>query len=234
MPTPIVSREDWLIARMELLKEEKQFMQQRDALSAKRRQMPWLRIDTDYRFDTVDGEKSLAELFCGKSQLIVYHFMFGTDWNEGCKSCSLNADGYDGLSPHLAARDAAFVTVSNAPLDTLLKYRDRMGWSFDWVSSIGPRFGTDFHVTVSQNDRDRGKTRYNYRDIEPFSDEMPGVSVFATDGDGQVYHTYSSYSRGLDNIMAIYHYLDLLPKGRDEEGLAFAMEWVKRHDEYAG
>lgn len=233
MDAPVVSRAEWIKARKTLLEEEKAFMRQRDALSARRRDLPWVKVDKDYRFDTNDGEKSLADLFDGKSQLIVYHFMFGPDWDEGCKSCSLNADGYNGLTPHLAARDAAFVTASNAPLEKLQAYRKRLGWIFDWVSCKGPDFNRDFHVTVSPEDQKAGKVEYNYREIEPFMDEMPGVSVFAKGDDGQIYHTYSSYSRGLDNIMAIYHYLDLLPKGRDEDTLDFPMAWVKRNDEYA-
>ncbi|MGI9356143.1 MAG: DUF899 domain-containing protein [Rhizobiaceae bacterium] len=230
----IVNRDQWVVARKKLLEDEKALIRQRDALSAKRRELPWVKIDKDYRFDTSDGEKSLAELFGGKSQLIVYHFMFGPDWQEGCKSCSLNADGYNGLSPHLAARDAAFVTASNAPLVKLEAYKNRLGWGFDWVACKDEEFSRDFHVSFSKEELDGGTAEYNYRDFKPFSDEMPGVSVFAKDEAGQVYHTYSSYSRGLDNIMTIYHYLDLLPKGRDEDGLSFSMEWVKRNDEYAG
>lgn len=228
----IVSRDAWLSARKHLLEEEKAFMRQRDALSEKRRALPWVRIDKDYRFETAEGEKSLADLFDGKSQLIIYHFMFGTDWEEGCKSCSLNADGYSGLSPHLAARDAAFVTASNAPLSRLLDYKKRLGWDFEWVSCQGPAFNHDFHVSFSQQQRDNGPIEYNYRKIETTMDELPGISVFAKDEAGEIYHTYSAYSRGLDNIMGIYQYLDLLPKGRNEEGLSFGMEWVRRNDEY--
>jgi len=229
----IVSRDDWVAARKQLLDEEKAFLRQRDALSAKRRELPWVKIDADYRFNTNDGEKSLADLFDSKSQLIVNHFMFGPDWEEGCKSCSLNADGYNGLSPHLAARDAAFVTASNAPLAKLQNYRKRLGWNFEWVACKGEDFNRDFHVSFSKEELNGGKAEYNFREFEPFSDEMPGISVFAKDDAGQVYHTYSSYSRGLDNIMGVYQYLDLLPKGRDEGDLSFSMEWVKRNDEYA-
>ncbi len=228
----IVSRSDWLEARKQLLSEEKAFTRQRDELSAKRRQLPWVRIEKDYRFQGPLGEMSLADLFGDKSQLIVQHFMLGENWDEGCVSCSFWADGFNGTTDHMAVRDAAFVAVSNAPLAKIDAYRKRMGWNFDWVSCHNSTFNYDYHASFTRDEMERGKMQYNYRETSFPADEAPAISIFARDDAGNVYHTYSCYSRGLDNMNVTYQYLDLLPKGRDEDGLPHKMAWVKRHDQY--
>lgn len=227
----IVTRDEWLTARKELLEEEKAFMQQRDALSAKRRRLPWVKIEKNYTFDGPHGERTLAELFGNKSQLIVQHFMLGEDWEKGCPSCSFWADGYNGMTVHIGHRDAAFVAVSNAPYPQIDSYRRRMGWTFDWVSSHGSSFNYDYHVSFTKEQLESGSTAYNYGNS--FSgEEAPGISIFAKDDAKSVYHTYSCYARGLDNMNAAYQYIDLLPKGRDEDKLPFSMGWVRRHNEY--
>ena len=227
----IASREEWLVARLALLEQEKALTRQRDAVSAARRALPKVKIEKDYRFQSLAGEQSLAELFGGRSQLIVQHFMFGEDWNEGCKSCSLMAENYDGVVPHLKQRDVSLVAVSRAPLKKLLAFRDRMGWEFDWVSSLGSDFNADFNVGFSE-DEVQGEVYYNYRMTRFPMTEAPGMSVFALEPDGTVYHTYSCYGRGLDVLMGTYQYLDLVPKGRDEDNLSYGMEWVRLHDSY--
>lgn len=224
----VVDRDTWLTARKALLVKEKAFTRERDGLSAERRALPWVKIDKAYRFDTPAGEQSLADLFAGKNQLIVYHFMLGEDWDAGCPSCSFWADTYEGIVPHLAARDIALVTVSSAPLDRIEAYRERMGWTFRWVSAYGSDFNRDYHVSFAEGD----SGYYNYKEGGFSGPEAPGVSVFARDGE-TVYHTYSCYARGLDILNNAYHYMDLTPKGRDETGLDFTMGWLKRHDEYA-
>ncbi len=229
MVTPnVVSRESWLTARCELLAEEKAFTAARDALSAKRRRMPWVKVEADYAFDGPKGVTSLAGLFDGRGQLIVYHFMMGPDWKEGCKSCSFWADNFNGIGVHLKQRDVTLVAVSSAPLAKIEAFRKRMGWRFPWVSSNGTSFNADFGVS-----REPGKALlYNYhREITEMV-ELPGISVFARDGHGQVFHTYSCYARGLDMLNGAYHFLDLVPKGRDEDGLPDTMAWVKHHDRY--
>ena len=229
---PIVSRQEWLAARMELLEEEKAFTRARDALSARRRALPWVRIDKDYRFQAHEGECGLADLFGRHNQLIVSHFMFGPDWEQGCPSCSFWADGYNGLEAHLAHRDAAFVAVSNASLDHISRYRDRMGWTFPWVSSLGSEFNRDFQVSFVESDRINGEVYYNYS-RRPFpSSEAPGISVFHKPDAETVVHSYSTYARGLDALNAAYQLMDLLPKGRDEDGLPFTMAWLRRRHEY--
>ena len=225
----IVSRGEWLDERKALLQQEKAFRKERDRLSAARRDLPLVAVDADYRFQSVDGEKGLADLFGPHSQLIVYHFMFGPDWEEGCPSCSFWADNFNGIDAHLAARDTAFVAVSNAPLETLLDYRERFGWTFDWVSAAGSTFSADFGVTFDDNGS--GESTYNYTG-RPFGPEMPGVSVFLRPDDGGLYHIYSTYARGLDMLNGAYHFLDLTPKGRDEDGLDFTMAWIRRRDQY--
>ncbi|RMF40858.1 MAG: DUF899 domain-containing protein [Alphaproteobacteria bacterium] len=227
----VVTREKWLKARLELLEAEKAFTRERDALSARRRALPWVRVDTPYRFDTPEGPASLADLFDGRSQLIVSHFMYGPDWEEGCPSCSFWADGYDGLDIHLAHRDTAFVAVSRAPLEKLLAYRERMGWRFRWVSSLNTGFNRDFGVSFTPEEIAAGTAVYNYRPKGFPSTEAPGFSVFARRGT-EVYHTYSTYARGLDMMNTAYHLLDLTPKGRDEDGLPWPMAWLRRHDRY--
>lgn len=228
-PPKIVSAAEWLEARRALMTEEKALTQQRDAVSRARRSLPWVEVSTDYRFDTVRGPRSLAELFDGRSQLVVQHFMFGPDWDAGCPSCSFWSDSFDRLDVHLAHRDTSFVVMSRAPLDTLQAYRARMGWEFDWVSSHGTSFNQDFGVSFEDHaPEDRV---YNFGTSRFPSDEAPGVSVFATH-EGRVYHTYSTFSRGLDPLNAAYQLLDLTPKGRDEADLPYPMAWLRRRDEY--
>jgi len=227
----VATRDEWLAARKELLAEEKAFMRQRDTLSAKRRQLPWVKVEKNYTFQGLNGERTLAELFGDKSQLIVQHFMFGEDWDQGCPSCSFWADGYNGITTHMAHRDAAFVAVSNAPYPQIDAYKRRMGWTFDWFSSHGSSFNYDYHVSFTKEQLESGSADYNFG--KSFGgEEAPGTSIFAKDDANNVYHTYSCYGRGLDNMNAAYQYLDLLPKGRDEDELQFPMAWVRRHDQY--
>ena len=228
----IVSRDEWLEARKAHLAHEKEFTRQRDQLAAERRNLPWVRIDTDYRFETAQGERSLADLFDGRSQLIVQHFMFGPDWEEGCPACSFWADGYNGFFVHLAQRDVTFVAASNAPQEKLDAYKKRMGWTFDWVTAVDGAFSRDFGVTFSADELAAGTVDYNYKKQGFPSEEAPGASVFYKNDAGDIFHTYSCYSRGLDMLNAAYHYLDLAPKGRDEDDLPFPMNWVRRKDSY--
>lgn len=225
-----VSRARWLEARRELLVEEKRFTKLRDQLSEQRRRLPWVRIEEGYTFDTDGGEKTLAELFDGRSQLVVYHFMFAADWEAGCKSCSFWADNFDRNVVHLARRDVTLIAVSTAPRAKLSAYAERMGWTFTWVSSGGTRFNHDFGVTFGDDDVVAGEVDYNFAKQKAGSPELPGISVFYRDDDGAVFHTYSCYARGLDMLNAGYHYLDLVPKGRDED--AGIMTWLRRRDEY--
>lgn len=229
----VVTRQEWLQARLALLEREKAFTHERDALSEARQALPWVEITKDYRFDTGDGQKSLIDLFGKNSQLIVYHFMYGPDWQVGCKSCSFWADNFDRNVVHLAARDVTLVAVSRAPLETLEAFKKRMGWSFGWVSSLGSDFNYDFDVSFTPEDREKGEIRYNYGPSGFPADEAPGISVFARDTDGRVFHTYSTYSRGLDMMNAAYHYLDLVPKGRDERSFDMPMTWLRLRDEYS-
>jgi predicted dithiol-disulfide oxidoreductase (DUF899 family) len=226
----LVSREDWLDARKSLLSEEKELTQAKDRLAAKRRDLPMVLVEKDYHFETERGPESLTDLFKGKSQLVVSHFMFGADWEEGCPSCSFWADHYSGIDVHLAARDTSFLLISNAPLSRLLAYRERMGWRIDWVSAEGSDFSADFGVTFP--DRKPGPAGgYNYSD-QVHNDELPGLSVFTRLGDGRVAHSYSTYARGLEIMNSVYHILDMTPKGRDEEELPYTMAWVQRRDRY--
>jgi predicted dithiol-disulfide oxidoreductase (DUF899 family) len=227
----IVSREEWLAARRRLLEEEKAFTRQRDALSARRREMPWERIEKDYRFEGPDGALSLADLFKGRSQLIIYHFMLGPDWENGCKSCSFWADNFNGIDVHLAHRDVAFAAVSRAPIAKIQAFKSRMGWGFEWVSSYGSDFNYDFQASFTPADLANGEIFYNYKLQKMSLDETPGISVFARHGTA-VFHTYSCYQRGLDMLNGAYHFLDLVPKGRDEDALPFSMSWVRHHDRY--
>jgi predicted dithiol-disulfide oxidoreductase (DUF899 family) len=229
---PIVSETEWLAARKELLAKEKDFSRRRDALSAERRKLPWVKVAKDYTFDTPGGKRTLADLFGGKSQLIVYHFMMGPGWEEGCPSCSFLADHFDGAVVHLAHRDVAFVAISRAPLPQVEAFKQRMGWRFPWASSNGSDFNYDYHVSFTKEDRESGKAYYNYQNQGFPSDEGPGISVFYKDAGGNVYHTYSTFSRGLDIVVGTYNFLDLVPKGRDEDALAYSMAWVRHHDKY--
>jgi predicted dithiol-disulfide oxidoreductase (DUF899 family) len=227
----IVSEADWLVARKDLLTREKEFSRQRDALSAARHSLPWVKIDKKYVFDGPKGRETLAELFDGRSQLIVYHFMFGPDWEEGCKSCSYLADHFDGANWHLPNRDVTFVAVSRAPLAEIEPYKKRLGWRFKWLSSHGSDFNFDYHVSATEDEKAKGKMFYNYKMDELMSDEMPGLSVFYKNENGEVFHTYSTYARGLDMLVGTYNFLDLVPKGRDENSDS-TMDWVRRHDRY--
>lgn len=228
----IVSRAAWLQARVALLEREKAFTRERDALSMERRGLPWVEVTKDYSFNTNAGEKVLADLFGNHSQLVVYHFMYGPDWQTGCKSCSFWADNFDHNIAHLAARDVTLVAVSRAPLETLNAFRRRMGWSFDWVSSGGSDFNHDFDVSFTPGMREKGEIRYNYRASDFPVDDAPGISVFYKGEDATIYHTYSTYGRGLDMLNAGYHYLDLVPKGRNEDPDQ-PMSWLKLRDSYA-
>lgn len=228
----VVSKEEWLKARKAHLKAEKEFTRQRDRLSAERRELPWVKVEKDYVFEGPSGKETLADLFGGRSQLLVQHFMYGPDWDEGCPSCSFWADSFDGFIVHLAHRDVTMVAVSRAPLDRLDDYKKRMGWSFKWVSSLGTDFNRDFDVTFMPEEMEKGEMFYNYEMRGFPSEEAPGVSVFYRDDTGDVFHTYSCYARGLDMLNGAYHYLDLVPKGRDEADLPYGMAWLRRHDQY--
>ena len=226
----IVSRTEWLAARRALLEKEKAFTAQRDELNAERRALPWVAVPARYVFETESGQKTLADLFDGRSQLIVYHFMFGPDWAAGCPHCSFWADSFDRNVIHIAHRDATLVAVSHAPLAKLIAYRKRMGWSFAWVSSYGSQFNFDFGVAFTPQEVAQKKAVYNYRQGDPFVSEREGASVFLRDAAGNVFHTYSTYARGIDLLNAAYNYIDLLPKGRDEGDRN--QYWVRRRDEY--
>src|SRR5882672_866585 len=244
------TRDEWLKARIELLKSEKELTRLSDEVAHRRQELPWVRVDRTYQFDTDDGVATLKDLFQGRSQLIVYHFMFGPDYKAGCPSCSMIADGFDGFAVHLANHDVTLMAVSRAPLVKLQTYKQRMGWSFPWASSHGGDFNFDFNVSLTEKQQREGVVEYNYRREEPlvreagdegpvaefaatagtdvatFMRERPGVSAFALE-DGVIYHAYSAYARGLDGLWGMYQWLDRAPKGRNETGL-----WWRRHDEY--
>jgi predicted dithiol-disulfide oxidoreductase (DUF899 family) len=227
-----VSPAEWLAARKQLLAKEKEFTRLRDELSRQRRELPWEKVEKQYVFDAPGGKQTLGDLFAGKSQLIIYHFMLGPDWKEGCPSCSFISDHIDGSLPHLNARDVNLVVVSRAPLAQIEAFKKRMGWRFHWVSSYGTDFNPDFQVSMAKGEPANGKVFYNYGMMEFPPEERPGASVFFKDAAGQIFHTYSTYARGLDILVGAYNWLDLAPKGRDEEGLAFSMAWVRHHDKY--
>lgn len=231
----VVSREQWIEARRALLADEKALTRRRDELARRRRELPWVKVEKEYVFDTPRGKAALADLFAGRSQLVIYHFMFGPDWKEGCPSCSLVCDHIDGAVPHLAARDVTLTMVSRAPLEMIEAFKWRMDWRFPWVSSFGSDFNYDFHVSFTPQQRAAGEVDYNYTMQEFPSDEAPGVSVFYRDAStGDVFHTYSVYARGLDPLVGTYTLLDMVPRGRDEDHLKFSMEWVRHHDRYNG
>jgi predicted dithiol-disulfide oxidoreductase (DUF899 family) len=232
MQHEIVSQEEWLAARRAHLAKEKEFTRLRDQLSAERRALPWVRVERSYAFDGPDGRQTLAELFDGRSQLIVYHFMFGPGWEQGCPSCSFLADHIDGALVHLAHRDVTLLAVSRAPLSEIEAFKRRMGWRFRWLSSFGSDFNADYHVSFSAEDLAKGEVYYNYGMTSFPSEEGPGASVFYKDPDGAIFHTYSAYARGLDILVGTYNYLDLVPKGRDEAELPWTMAWVRHHDRY--
>src|SRR6202167_6039332 len=244
------TREEWLAARLELLKAEKDLTRRSDELARRRQELPWVRIDKTYRFETDEGRSSLADLFRGRSQLLVYHFMFGPDYTAGCPSCSAIADGFDGFAVHLANHDITLSAVSRAPLAKLQAYKRRMGWTFPWASSLGSNFNFDFYVSFTEQQQRQGGIEYNFRqgghamdktpvpepvaqfaatcgtDAPTYSRDRPGMSAFALE-DGALYHTYSTYARGLDGLWSMYQWLDRAPKGRNETGI-----WWRRHDEY--
>ncbi len=228
----VVFREEWLAARKEHMAKEKELTRLRDQLSRERRELPWVKVEKEYVFDTLQGKQTLSDLFDGQSQLIVYHLMYGPDWPEGCPSCSFWADNFNGVDVHLRHRDITLVAASRAPLENLEAYKERMGWSFKWVSSGGSDFNRDFHVYFTPEEVKKGETPYNFDTAKFSGEEAPGLSVFYKDPQGNVYHTYSCYSRGLDILNGAYHHMDLVPKGRDEEGLPFPMAWLRRHDQY--
>jgi len=230
----IVSHNEWLAARTAFLKKEKELTRLRDELSKQRRELPWEKVEKNYVFDGPNGKTKLADLFEGRSQLLVYHFMLGPNWAEGCPSCSFLADHYDGAIPHLNARDVTLAVISRAPLAQIQAFQKRMGWKFNWISSNGNDFNFDYKVSFTQQDIDKKEPNYNFNTI-PFSlEEGPGLSAFYKDETGNIFHTYSAYARGLDILIGAYNFLDFAPKGRDEDGLAFTMAWVKHHDKYTG
>jgi predicted dithiol-disulfide oxidoreductase (DUF899 family) len=228
----IVSRDTWVEARKQLLQKEKELTRLRDELSAERRRLPWVRVDKPYMFEGPKGRRTLADLFEDSSQLIIYHFMFGPGWQEGCPSCSYLADHIDGTLVHLKARDVKLMAVSRAPYSELAPFKRRMGWQFDWASSHGSDFNYDYQASHRSQDISNNTAHYNYGQLEYPVEETHGLSVFYKDAAGEIFHTYSSYARGCDMLANTYNYLDLVPKGRDEDALEFTMAWVRHHDRY--
>jgi predicted dithiol-disulfide oxidoreductase (DUF899 family) len=228
----VVSREEWLQARLHFLNEEKEFTRLRDRLSAQRRNLPWEKVEQEYVFDGPNGKETLAQLFDGRSQLIVYHFMFDPSWEAGCKHCSWWADNFERNVVHLNHRDVTLVAISHAPLAKLEAFKQRMGWTFKWFSAFDCNFNYDYHVSFRPEEVAKGEIYQNYRDKKSSMSEVAGISVFYKDPNGDIFHTYSCYERGLDMMNAGYHLLDLVPKGRDENGLSFAQEWVRYRDSY--
>lgn len=228
---PVVSREEWLEARRRLLQLEKEETRLRDKVRAERRALPWVKMDKDYIFQATDGEKRLAELFDGRSQLIIYHFMMGPEWDAGCVGCSFHSDHIDGTLAHLNHHDVTYVAVSRAPIERIEAYRQRMGWKFPWVSSFGSDFNSDFHVSFTKEDLAKETVNYNFRPTPSADahDELPGLSAFYKDGNGEIFHTYSTYARGGEELIGTLMILDRAPFGRNEET---TMNFVKRHDEY--
>jgi predicted dithiol-disulfide oxidoreductase (DUF899 family) len=228
----VVSRDEWIGARRRLLNKEKEFLRLRDQLSAERRELPWVRVEEQYVFEGPAGKETLADLFAGRSQLIVYHFMFAPEWDAGCRGCSFWADNYNGIIPHLNQRDVSLAAVSRAPLQKLKSFAARMGWNFKWVSAADSEFNYDYHVSFKPEAIAEGAAEYNYVRYDESMQDKPGFSVFLKDGDGAIFHTYSTYARGLDPMNVAFQLLDLVPKGRDEAGLPHPMSWVRLHDQY--
>lgn len=226
----VVSKAEWIAASRELLTKEKELTRARDALAVKRRELLWMKVEKQYAFETPAGKKTLAGLFQSKTQLIVYHFMFGPEWEEGCPGCSLVADSFNGNAVHIEQRDATFTAVSRAALAKIEAFKKRMGWQFKWVSSAGSDFNADFGVSFNKSELARKP--YNFETAGSGEEEAPGLSVFYKNANGEIFRSYSSYGRGLEDVMAVYGFLDRLPKGRDEAGLPRAMAWVRRHDRY--
>ena len=230
---PVVSPAQWLAARTAFLVKEKEFTRLRDELSRQRRELPWVKVDKRYLFDGPHGQETLPQLFEKRSQLVVYHFMFAPEWNEGCKHCSFWADNFNGIGVHLNHRDVSFVAISRAPLAKIEAFKKRMGWSFTWVSSFQTDFNYDFQASFSQEDVKKGTALYNYGTTDAGVTDREGVSVFYRDRSDAVFHTYSCYARGIDMVNTAYHYLDLVPKGRDEDP-EDSQSWVEYHDRYRG
>jgi len=228
----VVSRNEWLEARKMLLKKEKEFTILRDQLSQERRNLPWIAVDKEYIFEGPKGKETLSELFDGRSQLIVYHFMFHPSWEAGCSSCSFWADNFNGIFVHLNQRDVTMIAVSRAPYNKLAAYEKRLGWNFKWVSSYNTNFNFDYNISFRPKEIAKNEGMYNFTIQDPHSPEREGVSVFYKDPEGHIFHAYSAYARGIDMLNVAYHYLDLVPKGRDEVGNEFPQFWVRRHDEY--
>ena len=229
---PVVSREEWLAARTALLKKEKEFTKQRDELNRQRRELPWVKVEKCYVFDGPGGKESLADLFGRNRQLVVYHFMFTPDWSEGCPHCSFWADHYDGTVAHLNQRDTTLVVISRAPIEKIEAFRKRMGWKFKWLSSGSNDFNYDFGASWRPEELKKGPVVYNYAPVKTDMQDREGASVFVKDAGGTVYHTYSCFARGIDMLNGTYHFLDLTPKGRDEDHLDFVQAWVRHHDRY--
>ena len=228
----VVSEDEWVGARRRLLNKEKEFLRLRDQLSAERRELPWVRVEKQYVFEGPAGKETLADLFAGRSQLIVYHFMFAPEWEAGCRGCSFWADNYNGIIPHLNQRDVSLAAVSRAPLQKLKSFAARMGWNFKWVSAANSEFNYDYQASFKPESIALGTAVYNYTRYDESMQDKPGFSVFFKDGEGAIFHTYSTYARGLDPMNVAFQLLDLVPKGRDEAGLPHPMSWVKLHDEY--
>lgn len=228
----VVTRDEWLNARKEHLAKEKEFTRLRDQLSKDRRELPCVKVEKDYRFEGPEGKVNLPDLFQGRTQLIIYHFMYGPDWEEGCPSCSFWADNFNGIDVHLLHRDISLVAVSRAKFGTLETYKKRMGWCFNWYSSYGSDFNYDYQVSFTDEEMEKGEMFHNFQ-MEKFpSQEAPGTSVFIKNDQNEIFHSYSCYRRGLDMLNGAYHYMDLVPKGRDEENLSYSMAWLRRHDQY--
>jgi len=228
----VVTRDAWLEARKALLAKEKELTHLRDQVARERRALPWVRIEKRYTFDAPEGRRTLAELFDGRRQLLVQHFMLGPGWEQGCPSCSFMADHTDGMNVHLAQRDISLLAISRAPLAEIERFRSRMGWRFKWVSSYGSDFNYDFAVSFKPEEVAKGEVDYNYGKWPFAYEELPGISVFYKDDAGEVFHTYSTYGRGVEVMMGAYHMMDLAPKGRGERDVPNKMEWVRHHDRY--
>ena len=229
---PVVSREQWLAERKKLVTREKALTRLKDEVARERRALPWVRVEKNYVFDTPEGRRTLAELFQHRRQLLVQHFMFGPGWEQGCPSCSYMADHTDGMNVHLAHRDITFVAISRAPLNEIERFRHRMGWRFSWVSSFGSDFNYDFGVSFKPDEVAKGEVQYNYGTWAGAFEELPGISVFYKNDAGEVFHTYSTYGRGVEVMMGAYNMMDLTSKGRDERDVPHKMEWVRHHDRY--
>jgi predicted dithiol-disulfide oxidoreductase (DUF899 family) len=228
-----VSREQWLDARRALLAKEKELLRAKDELRRQTRDMPWVKVDKSYVFEGANGKETLGDLFAGRSQLIVKHFMLGPDWQEGCVGCSFGADQVDGSVVHLINHDVMFVAVSRAPYPKISAFHERMGWHFKWVSSFGSDFNFDYHVSFTEEDKERGKVFYNFETMDWASDELPGYSVFYKDDSGDIFHTYSTFARGTELLGGVYGFLDVTPKGRNEPPGGNLTAWVRHHDKYA-